>query len=479
MPKKRTQHVCQQCGATSPKWVGQCPDCGEWNTLVETVVETRPKASARAGVSLSSRPIALSEVRTDGFQRLRLGMDEFNRVLGGGVVPGSVVLIGGDPGIGKSTLLLQVAAQVASNGAKALYASGEESVQQLKMRSDRLGISCPTLYLLGETNLELLVEHIRQLSPQMVVVDSIQTIHTEELTSAAGSVGQVRQCTARLLELAKAYGIPIFIVGHVTKAGAIAGPRVLEHIVDTVLYMEGERFHSYRLLRGVKNRFGSTNEVGVFEMSDEGMTEVSNPSQALLSERPQAVAGSVVAATLEGTRPLLVEIQALTSTTSFGLPRRTAHGIDFNRLLLLVAVLTKRVGLNLSNQDIFVNVVGGLKISEPAADLAVATSIASSFWDAAIPQDLALFGEVGLSGELRSVHQADLRLREATKLGFKRCLIPKAVSRIRGIEDIDVEVLRAGSIREALDMALGGRKRRRRVVREDPQPGDGEGVQGS
>jgi DNA repair protein RadA/Sms len=439
---------------------------------VETVVDTRPKASS--GTSSSGHPVALPDVRTDGFQRLRLSMDEFNRVLGGGIVPGSVVLIGGDPGIGKSTLLLQAASQVASNGGNALYVSGEESVHQIKMRSDRLGISPSTLYLLGETNLESLVEHIRQLSPKMVVVDSIQTIYTEELTSAAGSVGQVRQCTARLLELAKAYGIPVFIVGHVTKAGSIAGPRVLEHIVDTVLYLEGERFHSYRLLRGVKNRFGSTNEVGVFEMSDEGMIEVSNPSQALLSERPQAVAGSAVAATLEGTRPLLVEIQALTSITSFGLPRRTANGIDFNRLLLLVAVLAKRVGLNLSNQDVFVNVVGGLKISEPAADLAVATSIASSFWDALIPQDLALFGEVGLSGELRSVHQAELRLREAAKLGFKRCLIPRAVSRIRGIRDIDVEVLRAGSIPEALDVALGGIKGRKGVVGKDSRRQNGE-----
>jgi len=379
-------------------------------------------------------------------------MVEFSRVLGGGIVPGSMVLIAGDPGIGKSTLLLQVAALLSETLGKVLYISGEESGAQIKIRAERLGISSEELYLLTETDVDIIMDYIHQLAPQLVVVDSIQAVQIPELTSAAGSISQVRESTARLIRLAKEEGVPVFIVGHVTKEGAIAGPRVLEHMVDTVLYLEGERFHSYRLLRSVKNRFGSTDEVGVFEMSGQGMLEVSNPSEAFLSERSEGT-GSAIAVTLEGTRPLLVEIQALTSTTSFGLPRRTANGIDFNRLLLLAAVLSKRMGLRLYDQDIFVNVVGGLRINEPAVDLSVAVAIASSFRDVPVVHDLAIMGEIGLSGELRSISQVPKRLNEAARLGFKRCLLPQSV-RVPRDRPADLEVIKTRSLGQALDVAL-------------------------
>jgi DNA repair protein RadA/Sms len=444
-------YVCQQCGAQSLKWVGRCPDCGEWNSMVETV-ESRD-ASPPSSVRAHGKPQRLSEIPGEGFQRIPVPMAEFSRVLGGGIVPGSVVLIAGDPGIGKSTLLLQVAALVSESGGKVLYVSGEESAPQIKSRSHRLGVSAEQVYLLTETDLDLIVDHIHELRPQLVVVDSIQTVSVADLSSSAGSISQVRESAARLTEVAKGEGVPVFIVGHVTKEGSIAGPRVLEHIVDTVLYLEGERFHAYRLLRSVKNRFGSTDEIGVFEMSGQGMLEVTNPSEAFLSERSDGT-GSAIAVTLEGTRPLLVEIQALTSTTSFGLPRRTANGIDFNRLLLLAAVLSKRVGLRLHDQDIFVNVVGGLRINEPAADLSVAIAIASSYRDKPVAQDLAIMGEIGLSGELRSISQATKRLNEASRLGFKRCLIPRSV-RLSKDRPSGLEVVRARSLREALDVALG------------------------
>ncbi len=389
-------------------------------------------------------------------------MDEFNRALGGGIVPGSVILVGGDPGIGKSTLLLQVSAQLAANGKPTLYVSGEESARQIKMRAGRLGIMQEQLYVVSETNVEQILAQIGQLQPQLVVVDSIQAVYLDQLQSSAGSISQVRESASALLRVAKSQNIPMFIVGHVTKEGAIAGPRVLEHMVDTVLYLEGERFHSYRLLRSVKNRFGSTHEVGVFEMQERGLVEISNPSEAFLSERLAGATGSVVAVTMEGTRPLLVEIQALTSTTSFGLPRRTANGIDFNRLLLLVAVLSKRVGLKLGNQDVFVNVVGGLRISEPAADVAVASAIASSFRGVPVPENCVMLGEIGLSGELRSVGHAEKRLKEAAKLGFKRCIIPRSLrlggakassGRSKG-EMFGMEAWRARSLGEALDIAF-------------------------
>ncbi|MDH4135249.1 MAG: DNA repair protein RadA [Anaerolineae bacterium] len=454
MARVRTAFVCEQCGHIFPKWSGRCSECGTWNSVVETrVEEDKEKRAARISLVPTSEPQPLPTISADGFQRISVPMGELNRVLGGGIVPGSVVLIGGDPGIGKSTLLLQVSSLLARQEGPVLYVSGEESVQQIKMRAGRLGISDDQLYILSEINLEQIIGHIERLNPRLAVVDSIQSVYTEELTSAAGGVSQVKECAATLLRLAKVSGVPIFIVGHVTKAGAIAGPRVLEHIVDTVLYLEGDRFHAYRLLRGVKNRFGSTNEVGVFEMAGQGLMEVANPSEAFLAERLPTAAGSAIAVTMEGTRPLLVEIQALASTTSFGLPRRTANGIDFNRLLLLVAVLSKRVGLRLSDQDVFVNVVGGLRINEPAADLAVAVAIASSFRDVPVAADLAVVGEIGLSGELRTVSQLSRRLSEAAKLGFRRCLLPKGVRREKDTPS-EIEGIGVRSVAEALEVAL-------------------------
>ncbi len=456
MAKLKTRYVCQECGSAQPKWMGRCPDCGEWNTLVETVIETSKPGSVSSAAHQSlvrrNTPQILAEITADSYQRTLLPMEEFNRVLGGGVVPGSLVLIGGDPGIGKSTLLLQMSAALAGEG-QVLYVSGEESAQQIKLRADRLNIVSDNLYLLTETNMAAILEHIQQMTPRFLVVDSIQTVYIDELASAPGSVGQVRECAARFQEVAKGRDIPVFLIGHVTKTGAIAGPRVLEHMVDTVLYLEGEQFHAYRLLRSVKNRFGATNEVGIFEMGDIGMTEVSNPSEVFLAERLPNASGSSIAVTLEGTRPLLVEVQALASTTTFGNPRRTANGVDLNRLLLIVAVLTKRVGIRLGDQDVFVNVVGGLQVGEPASDLAVAVSIASSVKNRPVAADLAIIGEVGLSGELRAVRHVETRLREAAKLGFKRCLLPGS-TQLKQIKTPPLELLRARSVNEALEMAL-------------------------
>ncbi len=454
MTKPRTRYVCQNCGAVHLRWEGRCPDCGEWNTLVETVVETRPRPEARQPLAPTSDATPLPEIEMEAFERLRLPLEELNRVLGGGIVPGSAVLLGGDPGIGKSTLLLQTSALVARMGGSVLYVSGEESARQIRMRAERLGIRDPNLYVLAEINLRQIMGHIERLQPKLAVVDSIQSVYLDDLESAPGSISQVRECAAVLLRLAKATGVPIFLVGHVTKTGAIAGPRVLEHIVDTVLYLEGERFHAYRLLRSVKNRFGSTDEVGVFEMTEQGLQEVQNPAEAFLAERLPNAAGSAIAVTMEGTRPLLVEVQALTSPSPFAQPRRTANGVDFARLLLLVAVLSKRVGLNLSNQDVFVNVVGGLRISEPAADLAVAVAIASSYRNRPVAADLAVVGEVGLSGELRSVGQLERRLREAQKLGFRRCLVPPLRGRERPA--VEMEILPVRTLGEALEAALLG-----------------------
>ena len=453
MAKARVQYVCQTCGATSHRWAGQCKGCGEWNTLVETIVQARLEPSALRAWTPISQPQPLPDIKADQFQRLPVANGELARVLGGGIVPGSVVLVGGDPGIGKSTLLLQASAQLADEKEPVLYISGEESVHQIKMRADRLGLQQSALYVVSEVSLDQILGHIEQLSPRLVVVDSIQAISSEELESSAGSVSQVKACATALLRLAKAKGIPLFLVGHVTKAGAIAGPRVLEHIVDAVLYLEGDRFHTYRLLRGVKNRFGSTHEVGVFEMTEQGMVEVANPSEAFLAERLPHTSGSSIAVTMEGTRPLLVEIQALASTTSFGQPRRTANGVDFNRLLLLVAVLSKRVGLRLFDQDVFVNVVGGLRISEPAADLALALAIASSFQNRPLPADLAAVGEVGLSGEIRTVGHLSRRLNEAAKLGFSRCIVP-ATHRTLGDVPSGMDVIPARSLADALAAAM-------------------------
>lgn len=451
MARARTVFVCQSCGGQTPRWLGKCPECDAWNTLVETIDSPTPPTSARLRANQHQPALPLSKVAAERQSRLAVPISELNRVLGGGIVPGSVVLLGGDPGIGKSTLLLLASALVG----RALYVSGEESPEQLKMRADRLGLDDADLYVLAETRVESILESIADLAPRLVVVDSIQTMALDSLESPAGSVGQVRESAAALLRYAKSSRTPVFLVGHVTKEGAIAGPRVLEHIVDTVLYLEGERFHSYRILRAVKNRFGSTDEIGVFEMRDDGLSEVANPSEVFLAERSRDADGSTVAVTMEGTRPLVVEVQALTATSGFGMPRRTANGIDTNRLQLLTAVLQKRVGLPLGNQDIFVNVVGGLRVGEPAIDLAVATAIASSYRDLAVPADLAIVGEVGLNGELRRVSHLDRRLAEAAKLGFKRCLVPRSVTTTR--QD-GVELLRAASLPEALALACGTAK---------------------
>jgi DNA repair protein RadA/Sms len=454
MAKKRTQYLCQSCGASSLKWAGQCRSCGEWNTLVETLVSLPKGREGHHSIIPLSQPQLLPDIKSDPFQRLPVSMGELSRVLGGGIVVGSVVLVGGDPGIGKSTLLLQASAELAETNGPVLYVSGEESVQQIKMRADRLGFGQPELYVVSEVSLDQIIAHVQQMKPRLVVVDSIQAIASEELDSSAGNVSQVKACASALLRLAKNTGIPMFLVGHVTKAGSIAGPKVLEHIVDTVLYLEGDRFHAYRLLRSVKNRFGSTHEVGVFEMTEHGMAEVSNPSEAFLAERLPDAAGSTIAVTMEGTRPLLVEVQALASTSSFGLPRRTANGVDFNRLLLLIAVLTKRVGLRLFDQDVFVNVIGGMRINEPAADLAVALAIASSFQNTPMPANLAAVGEIGLSGELRAVGHLGRRLNEAAKLGFDRCIVPATHRQSKDIPE-GIEVVPARSLADALAAAFG------------------------
>ncbi len=460
MDKSRTStvFVCQQCGKESLKWLGRCPSCQEWNTFIETRV-TAPSASLRAA-SLASSPQELSQVVIEAADRSPLPLAEFNRVLGGGLVSGSLVLIAGDPGIGKSTLLLQATALIAQTRGKVVYVSGEETLRQIKLRAERLGVKGEKLYLLAETDLELILDQIERLQPSLVVIDSIQTAYFPGLDTAPGSVAQVRECTLRLMHWAKLSAVPIFITGHVTKDGTIAGPKVLEHIVDVVLYLEGEPFSAYRLLRGVKNRFGSTNEVGVFEMKAQGLVEVDNPSKAFLSQRWGEAIGSAVVSTLEGSRPLLVEIQALTNPTSFGLPRRTANGVDFSRLLMITAVLTKRVGLRLGNQDIIANVTGGLRIGEPAADLGIALSIASSFRDVGVDPQLVAVGEVGLSGELRAVSQLDRRVAEAARLGFKRCLVPKTSARI---SPENIEIVPVNTLREAISIGLVRGKPRSRV----------------
>jgi len=449
----RTVFVCQNCGRESLKWLGRCPNCQEWNTFAETVISTAAPASISA---LENPPRELSRVVVDSSDRLPLPMNEVNRVLGGGVVAGSLVLIGGEPGIGKSTLLLQIAALVAGVGGKVAYVSGEETLSQIRLRAERLGVSGERLYLLSETDLEAILGHLEQLAPSLVVIDSVQAIYSPELDSAEGSIGQVRECTLRLMHWAKPRAVPVFVAGHVTKDGTIAGPRVLEHIVDVVLYLEGEPFSAYRVLRGVKNRFGSTNEVGVFEMKAEGLVEVANPSKAFLSQRWGEAIGSAVVPTLEGSRPLLVEIQALTTPTSFGLPRRTANGVDFGRLLLITAVLTKRAGLKLGNQDIIANVTGGLKVAEPAADLGIALAIASSAKDVAVDPQLAAVGEVGLSGELRAVSQLERRVAEAARLGFKGCLVPKTGANISVPKNI--KIIPVSTLREAIRVGLVGKK---------------------
>jgi len=433
MPKAMTKFVCQQCGFESAKWMGRCPDCGEWNTMVETALpERRTGGGLRGaghglgGLSADETPIPLPQIAAIAAQRRATGSAEFDRVLGGGLVPGSLILLGGEPGIGKSTIALQVVGAIAAAGADTLYVSAEESPQQVKLRAERMGVTSERLFLLAATEIETVTEVLERMRPALVVVDSIQTVASQQVESAPGSVSQVRDCTMRLMRAAKRTQTPVCIIGHVTKEGTVAGPRTLEHMVDAVLYLEGERFHTYRLLRGVKNRFGATNEVGVFEMRGDGMVDVANPSGLFLTEGRGQASGSAVVVSMEGARPLLVEAQALVTTTAYGVPRIAATGLDRNRLQMLLAVLTKRVGLALATQDVYVNIAGGFELSEPAVDLGVATAIASSFLERRIAPDTALIGEVGLGGELRAVTRSDLRLREAAKLGFRRCVLPGA-----------------------------------------------------
>jgi DNA repair protein RadA/Sms len=454
--KTKTVFSCQNCGYQSPKWLGKCPDCNSWNTLVEEDYSEPIVKGNREKVALyKDGPVLLKDVQVKSSSRIGTNIAELDRVLGGGVVPGSVILIGGDPGIGKSTISLQISNELTKQGKTVLYVSGEESVSQTKLRAKRLGSSeSEELYIVNQTDLSLIAEYIKKLKPDAVFIDSIQVIFDPGISSAAGSVSQVRESAGILTQIAKTTGTSIFIIGHVTKDGSLAGPRVLEHIVDTVLYFEGDRFSTYRILRAVKNRFGSTNEIGVFEMGPEGLKEVKNPSEIFLSERPENVSGSVVVPVMEGTRPLLVEIQSLVSNSSFGYALRRAQGFDFNRLSLLVAVLEKRIGLHLEAQDIFINVAGGIKIEDPAADLAVAVSVASAFKEQLVIPYTVILGEVGLAGEIRSVSQPVLRINEAQKLGFKHCILPKNNCRDPQLKKAGIELIPVASLQEALGLVF-------------------------
>src|SRR5579859_56287 len=469
MAKVRTKYVCQQCGGEQSKWMGKCPDCGTWNTLEEVTDLPQSPAQQRRQTVLGTTPhaqgtaipVVLPDIKPLSQPRISVGYSEMDRVLGGGLVAGSLILIGGEPGIGKSTLLLQVSGAIARTAGPVLYISGEESIEQVKMRAERLEITGERLYLLAAIELDIISEAVHRLKPSLVIVDSIQTVIASHLTAAPGSISQVRECTLQLMQLAKSTHIPIFIIGHVTKEGTVAGPKALEHIADTVLYLEGERYHTYRLLRGVKNRFGATHEVGVFEMHGDGLSEVPNPSAMFLTDRTANATGSAVVVSMEGTRPLLVEVQALVIPSNFGNARCTTNGIEYSRLLMLLAVLTKRVGLAVGNHDVYANVVGGFNLEEPAIDLGVAAAIASSYREKHIPPDMALIGEVGLSGELRAVSRLALRIREAAKLGFKRCIAPSAGkgAQVRAeLENAglpgDFKVITSSSLAVALEIAL-------------------------
>ncbi|MBQ2987458.1 MAG: DNA repair protein RadA [Tyzzerella sp.] len=434
---KKSIFFCQNCGHEENKWLGQCPMCKEWNTFVEESISTSKNSTAK--MVKNAEVVALKNIETDSEERIHTQIKELDRVLGGGIVPGSLVLVGGDPGIGKSTLLLQVCRKLCESKKQVLYISGEESLKQIKLRANRMGDFKEDLYLLCETNLEVIRNIIETRKPNMVVIDSIQTMYSEEVSSAPGSVSQVRESTNVFMQLAKGLGISIFIVGHVTKEGTVAGPRVLEHMVDTVLYFEGDRHASYRILRGVKNRFGSTNEIGVFEMRQNGLVEVENPSEFMLNGKPEHASGSVVACSIEGTRPILIEIQALVCNSNFGMPRRTAAGTDYNRVNLLMAVLEKRLGLHLSNYDAYVNIAGGVKMNEPAIDLGIVMAIVSSYKNHPIDEKTIVFGEVGLSGEVRAVSMPEQRVAEAKKLGFKVCILPEvSKDMVKGIEGIKI-----------------------------------------
>jgi len=450
LSKIRTSFVCQQCGYSTNRWMGKCPGCGEWNTLHEEIVQKSGK-DKKAGII--KKPINISEIPLEGEIRISSGILELDRVLGGGIVPGSFALIAGDPGIGKSTLMLQVSSLLASGSGKILYISGEESLSQIKMRSKRLGLGSKELYIVSETNIKSIEAYIKSMNPLLVVIDSIQAIYHPDMASAPGSVGQVRECAAHLMRLAKTLGISIFTIGHITKDGSIAGPRILEHMVDCVLYFEGERHYPFRILRSVKNRFGSTNEIGIFEMDEKGLKEVLNPSEMLLSGRPEGTSGSIVISSMEGTRSILIEVQALLSNTTFGMPRRTATGLDYNRVVLLMAVLEKRIGLNLSNQDAYLNVAGGMKIDEPAADLGIAAAIASSFREKRIDPGTVAIGEIGLAGEIRGVNYIESRIKEAAKLGFTRCVVPK--DNLKNCKKSDgIEIIGVSNLRQGLDVVF-------------------------
>lgn len=454
MSKQKSFFVCQECGYESSGWLGKCPACNQWNTFVEEAVESGSKNS-RSPAPINVKPVRINDIDIEGEERYLTGMKEMDRVLGGGIVRGSLVLVGGDPGIGKSTLLLQICDKV-NVRSKVLYISGEESIKQIKIRADRLNVKNPNLLMISETNFKVIQASCENEQPDLIIVDSIQTMFNDELSAAPGSVSQVREITAGLMKIAKSMNIAVIIVGHVTKEGAIAGPRVLEHMVDTVLYFEGERHLSYRVLRAVKNRFGSTNEIGIFEMRDIGLVEIDNPSSMMLSGRSESVPGSVVVSSLEGTRPMLIEIQALVCPTSFGMPRRMATGIDYNRITMLMAVLEKRVGMQLHSFDAYVNVVGGLKIDEPACDLGVVAAIASSFRNVPVDINTVVIGEVGLTGEVRAVNQVDKRVMEAMRIGFKNCIVParnfKMIKQMKDLKDINIKYVE--NVHEALSILL-------------------------
>ena len=450
---KTTVFFCQSCGYESSKWMGQCPGCREWNTFVEETVDKKAEKILSSNHGKTHKPVSLNSVVMEQEERIQTGMQEFDRVLGGGIVPGSLVLVGGDPGIGKSTLLLQICQILSQMKRSTLYISGEESLQQIKIRADRIGQFTDSLHLLCETNLNTVRAMIEREKPQIVIIDSIQTMYSEDITSAPGSVSQVREATSAFMQIAKGVGITIFIVGHVTKEGVVAGPRVLEHMVDTVLYFEGDRHAAYRILRSVKNRFGSTNEIGVFEMGSNGLKQVLNPSEYMLSSKPEGASGSIVTCSLEGTRPILLEVQALVCRSNFGIPRRTAAGADMNRLNLLMAVLEKRNGMPMGNCDAYVNIAGGIRMTEPALDLGIVLALVSSFKDISISEKTICFGEVGLSGEVRAVNMAQQRVQEAKKLGFETCILPKVCLKNMGKTE-GIQFIGVSDVREAIQAIL-------------------------
>ncbi|CZR95252.1 MULTISPECIES: DNA repair protein RadA [unclassified Clostridioides] len=454
MAKIKTKYVCQSCGYETAKWLGKCPECTKWNTFVEEVDQKSTKKEVFIIDKSSSKPVSINSIESKEEERFTTDINELDRVLGGGIVKGSLVLVGGDPGIGKSTLLIQVSSNVANLGKTVLYITGEESESQIKMRAKRLGINSENLYIFAENNLSIIESYLESVNPELIILDSIQTVFSPEISSAPGTVSQIKEGTSKFMKISKKMGISTFIVGHVTKEGSLAGPKLLEHMVDTVLYFEGERYNTYRLVRAVKNRFGSTNELGVFEMRDLGLVELDNPSKILISEKPKDVAGSVIISTVEGTRPMLLELQALVSPTSFGIPKRTSTGVDYNRVGMLLAVLEKRVGLQIQNQDVYINIVGGIKINEPSIDLGIAISVASSFRNIPIDEDIAVTGEVGLTGEVRAVSFIEKRIAECKKLGFKKIVVPR--SNYEVVKDTKgIEIWPVDNLRQAINIVLG------------------------